>query len=99
MKSSHGKFLVLALTLVAALTLQARATTVTATLDPAQISMGDSAQLTVTVSGAQDQPSVPQVDGLDITAVGQSTQIEIVNGSMTANASDTYTVTPQHEGA
>jgi len=83
---------------VLALTAQVRAATVTATLDPAQIAMGDSSQLTVTVSGAQDQPNVPQVDGLDITAVGQSTQIEVVNGSVTANASNTYTVTPQHEG-
>jgi hypothetical protein len=88
----------LACALLAALTLQARAATVTATLDPAEISMGDSAQLTVTVSGSQEQPSVPDVDGLDITSVGQSTQIEIINGSMTANASSTYQVTPRHDG-
>ena len=87
-----------ALALVALFTLQASAATVTATLDPAEVALGDSVQLTVTVSGAEGQPTVPEVDGLDITRVGQSTQIEIINGSITANASSTYTITPQREG-
>ena len=96
MKSMN--FWTMALVAVLALTSQARAATVTATLDPQQISVGDSAQLTVSVSGGSGQPDMPSVDGLDIQAVGQSTQIEIVNGSMTANASVTYQVTPQREG-
>jgi hypothetical protein len=99
MKTNHGKTWALAMAGVVALAFQVRAATVTATLDPPQISMGDSTQLTVTVTGGQEQPSVPNIDGLDITPVGQSTQIEIVNGSMTANASNTYEITPQHEGA
>ncbi|MCE0522415.1 MAG: BatD family protein [Methylacidiphilales bacterium] len=94
----HGKTWALALAGVAAFALQVRAATVTATLDPLEISMGDSSQLTVTVTGAQEQPNVPNVDGLDITSVSQSSQIEIINGSMTANSSITYEVTPQHEG-
>jgi hypothetical protein len=102
MKSYHGLFWAAALALVVTLTLTlagpGRAATVTATLDPQQISVGDSAQLTVTVSGSQEQPSVPSVDGIDITPVGQSTQIEVINGSMTANASNTYQITPQREG-
>jgi hypothetical protein len=97
MKTNFRTFC-LAVTLMAAFVVAARAATVTATLDPAEISMGDSTQLTVTVSGAQGQPSVPNVDGLDITPVGQSTQIEIVNGSITANASYTYNITPQRDG-
>jgi hypothetical protein len=100
MKSLSQKIGATALALAAALVItgHARAATVTATLDPQEISLGDSAQLTVTVSGAQDRPVVPSIDGLDITGVGQSTQIEIINGSMTANASSTYQVTPQREG-
>ncbi len=98
MNLTSNKFWALALAFMTVLTMQVRAATVTATLDPAEISMGDSAQLTVTVSGSQEQPSVPDVPGLDITHVGQSTQIEIINGSMTANASNTYAITPQHEG-
>jgi hypothetical protein len=98
MNRSHLKSFALVLAVFGLVGLQVRAATVTATLDPAQISLGDSAQLTVTVTGSQEQPAVPNVDGLDITAVGQSTQIEIINGSMTANASNTYQVTPQREG-
>jgi hypothetical protein len=89
----------MALALVAFGTLQVGAATVTATLDPAEVALGDSVQLTVTVSGAQGQPEVPEVDGLDIRRVGQSTQIEVINGSITANASSTYNITPQREGA
>jgi hypothetical protein len=99
MKPIPCKIRGLALVFVTAFAFDAQAATVTATLDPPQITAGDSAQLTVTVTGAQDQPSVPDVPGLDITAVGQSTQIEVINGSMTANASITYSITPQHEGS
>ena len=78
MKMNAAKFHALALVFITMFASQLRAATVTATLDPAEISVGDSAQLTVTVSGSQEQPSVPDVPGLDITRVGQSTQIEIV---------------------
>jgi hypothetical protein len=98
MKSTHVIRWALAVISGAALSLQVHAATVTATLDPKEISLGDTAQLTVTVSGAQDQPTTPSVDGLDITPVGQSTQIEIINGSMTANSSSTFAVTPRHSG-
>ena len=97
MTRNHRK-LWAALVLLMAFVCHVRGATVTATLDPAQISMGDTAQLTVTVTGAQDQATVPNVDGLDITPVGQSTQIEVINGSITANTSDTFTITPQREG-
>jgi BatD DUF11 like domain len=83
---------------VGAFAVQLHAATVTATLDPAQISLGDSAQLTVTVTGSQEQPVAPTVDGLDIQSISQSTQIEFINGAMTANASNTYQITPQHAG-
>ena len=98
MNMNPNKFHALALVFITMFTSQLRAGTVTATLDPPEISVGDSAQLTVTVSGSQEQPTVPEVPGLNITHVGQSTQIEIVNGSMTANASNTYEITPQHDG-
>ena len=81
-----------------ALAAQVRGSTVTATIDPADISLGDSTQLTVTVSGGASQPTVPRIDGLEIIGVGESTQISIVNGSMTQNSSRTYSVTPQREG-
>ena len=100
MKMKHRNSWTLALVLMTALALgsQLWADSITARIDSNQMGVGDSAQLTVTISGSQTQPTIPNVDGLDITPVGQSTQIEIINGSMTANASDTYMVTPQREG-
>ncbi len=92
------KFWTMGLVMAVALAAQVRAATVTATVDPADISLGDSTQLTVTVSGGASQPTVPRVDGLEIIGVGESTQIEIVNGSMTQNSSRTYSVTPQRAG-
>ena len=72
---------------------------VTATLNPAQVSVGESAQLTVTVSGSQSAaPSLPAVAGLDFQSVGQSTQIQIINGAMTAQSAHTYMVTPRRAG-
>src|SRR6201996_1072491 len=92
------KIWILGLVMAVALAAQVRGATVTATIDPADISLGDSTQLTVTVSGGASQPTVPRVDGLEIIGVGESTQISIVNGSVTQNSSRTYSVTPQREG-
>lgn len=72
---------------------------VTATLDPAQVSVGESVQLTVMVSGSQSAaPSLPAVAGLDFQNMGQSTQIQIINGAMTAESAHTYLVTPRQAG-
>ena len=72
---------------------------VTATLAPAEVSVGESAELTVTVGGSRSNaPSLPAVDGLDFQNVGQSTQIQVINGAMTADSTHTYVVTPQHAG-
>jgi hypothetical protein len=98
MKTRAFKFWLLGLAAIVALTVQLRAATVTATLDPAEVSLGDSTQLTVTVSGSQEQPSMPNIDGLVIQSVSQGTQISIINGSMTSSASVTYQITPQRAG-
>jgi hypothetical protein len=98
MKMNHSRSWAWVLAFLTALTVDLSAASVTATLDTGRASVGQPAQLTVTVTGSQDQPSIPSVPGLDITPVGQSTQVEIINGSMTANVCDTYQVTPQHDG-
>lgn len=85
--------------LVLGFALQARAaTTVSASLDQPQITLGDTAQLTVTVSGAQEQPDAPTVDGLDIQEMSQSTQISVINGALTMSATKTYAISPRREG-
>ena len=76
-----------------------RAAEVTATLEPAQVAVGETAELTVTTTGSDnDAPAVPSVPGLDIAHVGQSTQAQIVNGSMTVSSVQTFEVTPQRGG-
>jgi hypothetical protein len=88
----------LGLAAAVALTAPGRAATVTATLDPAQISLGDATQLTVTVSGSQEQPTLPAIDGLEVQSVSQGTQYSIINGSITISSSVTYQITPQRAG-
>lgn len=77
----------------------AKAPDITATVEPSEITFGEAAQLTVTVQG-QDQstPEIPAVSGLSFQPMGQSSQIQIINGAMSANISHTYIVTPTRTG-
>src|SRR6478672_11902016 len=70
---------------------------VTAKLEPQSIVFGESAQLTVTSNGPT-QSSVPQVDGLEIEPIGQQTSIEMINGNVTANVEQLFSVTPNRVG-
>jgi hypothetical protein len=77
----------------------AKAPAITATLEPAEISFGDVAQLTVTVQGQEpNPPRIPSVSGLSFQPVGQSSQIQVINGAMTASISHTYLVNPTRLG-
>jgi tetratricopeptide (TPR) repeat protein len=69
-------------------------------LDRQRIAVGDVAELSVEVSGAQDvgAPAVAAPDGLRIDYRGQSTSVSIVNGRMSATASHTYAVTAERAG-
>lgn len=72
---------------------------VTMQLDRSDIAEDDSAQLTINASGnGSDSVSAPVVAGLQFTAISQSSQIEIINGSVNATSTVTYEVTPQHPG-
>ena len=91
-------FLLCAVTLSLALA-NVGAAEVTATLEPTQVGVGETAELTVTTTGSDnDAPTVPAVPGLDIAHVGQSTQVQIINGSMTVSSVQTFEVTPQRGG-
>ena len=73
--------------------------TVTAQLDRDDISLGDSAQLTITVAGsANDAVSPPAVAGLEFVARGQSSQYQSINGVATSTTSATYEVIPRRVG-
>jgi len=103
MKTNLSRFrpLIAVLAAVVALvgTAAVAAPAVTAQLDRANIALGDSAQLTLSVSGSSaDDISPPVVPGLEFAAVGQSSQYESINGVTTSTTSITYAVTPQHAG-
>ena len=86
---------------------------VRATLDRAQLAVGDTADLSVVVEGAQDvpAPALGDLNGLTVRYVGPSSQLSIVNGrasssithhfSITATKAGTFTIGPievEHEG-
>ena len=84
---------------ITSLALSATAASVSAALQPTEVSVGESAQLRVTVTGARaEAPSIPKVAGLDIRHVAESTQIQVINGAMNASATHSYLVTPQRAG-
>jgi hypothetical protein len=88
-----------ALLLVSAWGAAAKAPAITAALDPAEINFGDVAQLTVTLQGQnQSAPQLPSVSGLSFQPAGQSSQIQIINGAMSANISYNYVVSPSRLG-
>src|SRR3974377_1808073 len=88
-----------ALLLVSAWAAAAKAPAITATLEPAEIAFADVAQLTVPLQGQdQNAPQLPAVSGLSFQPAGQSSQIQVINGAMTANVSYTYVVSPTRLG-
>jgi len=89
----------LAAVIVLAATASAAPSAVTAQLDRADIALGDSAQLTITVSGGGDDAvAPPAVPGLEFVAAGQSSQYQSINGVATSTSSVTYEVIPQRAG-
>jgi len=89
----------LAAVILLAATASAAPPAVTAQLDRADIALGDSAQLTITVSGGGDDAvAPPAVPGLEFVAAGQSSQSQSINGVATSTTSVTYEVIPQRAG-
>jgi len=85
--------------IVAAAPAMALAPLVNATLEPRQISMGESAQLTITGTGSEmDALTLPVVAGLDFRVIGQSRRLEIINGATLSSTSVILRVTPQTAG-
>lgn len=73
---------------------------VSASLSQASVAVGESAELTIAVSGARNAqgPERIEVEGLTINYAGQSTQMQIVNFDMKMTLSLNYIVTPQRAG-
>jgi hypothetical protein len=77
----------------------AAAPSVEATIEPSQISLGESAKLTVQTSGSGTLSiALPVVSGLEFRIVGQSRQITIINGATIESTSTIVRVTPEEAG-
>lgn len=87
------------LLLGAAATAAAADPEITAEIVPAEITLGQSADLTVTISG-NGQPGTlpPEVPGLEFAPVGQSRHVESINGVVSSTFSLTYRVSARHAG-
>jgi hypothetical protein len=73
---------------------------VRAELDRPRVAVGESADLAVTVEGAQDAaaPSIADVDGLSVRYVGPATQLSIVNGRTSASITHHFSVSATKAG-
>ena len=69
------------------------------TIEPSQIALGESAQLTIMSSGSGTlSMALPVVAGLEFRVVAQSRRIEIVNGATIASTATIIRVTPEEVG-
>jgi len=94
-----GLLAMIAASFLAAAPALAAAPLVNATLEPSQIALGESAQLTITSSGkGMESPKLPAVAGLEFHIVGQSQRIQLINGAALASSSIIVRVTPQTAG-
>jgi len=100
-KLTHAIQCITALVVMAAFALPTMAAQpgISATLEPSNVAVGEPAQLTVTVTGdSSDEPTLPHVDGLDFTPMGQSSEFQSINGVDTASNSHSYLVTANRPG-
>jgi hypothetical protein len=70
-----------------------------ATIQPTQITLGESARFTITNLGDVAAPiTMPVVSGLQFEIIGRTRQIEIINGTTLPSTSIVVRVTPQMAG-
>jgi hypothetical protein len=75
------------------------AASVDASIEPSQIALGESAQLTISISGSGTlSVPLPVVSGLEFRVVAQSRRIEIINGTSISSTSTIIRVTPEEAG-
>jgi hypothetical protein len=75
------------------------APSVDATIEPQQIEIGESARLTILTSGSGTlSVTLPVVSGLEFRVVGQSRQIQIINGATIESTSTIVRVTADEPG-
>lgn len=91
--------LIVLLSMLGSAAVFAAAPAVDASIEPSQISLGESARLTILTSGSGTlSVPLPVVPGLEFRVVGQSRQIQMVNGLTIESTSTTVRVTPEEAG-
>jgi len=92
--------LVSSLALAATVPVRAGDVEVSARLEPEEISLGEATLLTLIVQGSASvtEPQFPNIDSLQITRVGKSTNIQFINGVMSGGVTYTYQVVPEKTG-
>ncbi|MDP9009131.1 MAG: BatD family protein [Pseudomonadota bacterium] len=98
---NHGRWLIAIVSLLLVLAAPAIADDplVYATIQPAQITLGESARFTITNLGDGAAPiTMPVVSGLQFEIIGRTRQIEIINGTTLPSTSIVVRVTPQIAG-
>ena len=95
-----GVTLVLMMGLLAALTPSAFAQSpVEADVDRNNLSTGETLTLTITISGGNASgPQMPMLDGFQIVGTSKSSQISIVNGTISSQAFYNYVLQPTETG-
>src|SRR5262245_39715732 len=75
--------------------------TVQPRLNPARVVVGQPAGLDVEIQGTQNAavPTIPVPDGVRLEYRGQSTQVSIVNGSMSATLTHSFLLLPDRAGS
>src|SRR5262249_55516767 len=74
--------------------------TVRAVLQPPQLRVGQSGELSVEVQGAQNSPTpeIASIDGVTVRYVGPQTQVSIVNGKLSASITHRFAVAAARAG-
>ena len=93
------KLAVIAICMMAGNFFAMAAPSIEVTIQPSQISIGESAQLIVVVTGRGSVSiPLPVVPGLEFRTVGQSHQVQMINGVTTESTSTIVQVTPEEAG-
>jgi len=95
---SAGAAAVLLCTLFFASAAYAATTAITATVDKNEASLDDYIVLKVAVEGTRAEPSMPDLSAFKFQSRGTSSQMTIINGSMSSKLEYTYILYPQKPG-
>ena len=69
------------------------------TVDRAQVSLQEQAVLTIRVEGSQSaEPTLPALDDFEVHSRGHSTQMQIINGTVSSAVSYSFTLLPKRVG-